>query len=106
MDVQYEINMSDIMLLLGDSKRPLIEGEAIFKSKNLFFCGIRQRTINCLLINSSCLQTSNINGQPHEIEIEVFSENNNKKIECKCTCKADAGSKCKHIFATLIYINR
>lgn len=106
MEKALDISVSDIFNLLGDSQRPLIEGEAISRSKNLFFCGIQSKQNNCLLIKSSCLQTSKITEKPHEIQIKVFLVNDNKKIECYCSCKAGAGSKCKHVFATLLFVNR
>ncbi|KAL7294545.1 hypothetical protein TKK_0012072 [Trichogramma kaykai] len=41
-----------------------------------------------------------------EVEIEVLIDSNTKTIKCDCDCVAGESGKCKHTFATLIFINR
>ena len=102
----FNIVMSDIMILLGGSVRPLQCGEEVFSANHILLCGIKHQENNVIKIRSRCLQSSHIADSPHKIDITITLSENNKKIECFCSCKAGAGKKCKHIFATLIYLYR
>ncbi|XP_028131157.2 uncharacterized protein LOC114326897 isoform X2 [Diabrotica virgifera virgifera] len=101
-----EISVSDIVEYCGDSKRPLIEGEAVFDANHIFVCGIKSKSTTTVEIFALCLQSSKIHDQPHEIDIKVSGEGTQKTIKCACTCKAGAGQKCKHIIAVLLYVHR
>lgn len=103
---QLEINMQDILGILGDSKRPLVEGEALLLADHILMCGVTIRNENNVCIKSYITQTSKIHDKPHEILIRLSVDNKLKGICCKCSCAAGAGGKCKHIFATLLYTNR
>lgn len=101
-----EINMNDILVILDNSKRPLIEGEAVLLADHILMCGVRARYNNKVIITSFITQSSKIHDKPHEINIQLSVENNLKRISCTCSCPAGAGGKCKHILTTLLYINR
>uniref|UniRef100_A0ABD2W9T1 SWIM-type domain-containing protein n=1 Tax=Trichogramma kaykai TaxID=54128 RepID=A0ABD2W9T1_9HYME len=59
-----------------------------------------------ILIVSYVTQTSKINDIPHEVSLKVEVSECKKVICCHCTCPAGAGEKCKHIFGSLLYVNR
>lgn len=94
------ISLCDILEYIGDRSRPLKEGEEVFKAGHIILCGLEVDTN----IKSLCLQTSALNSLPHEISI-MLSEDV-KSWKCVCSCKAGMSGFCKHIVATLIYINR
>ena len=60
----------------------------------------------CIELFSACLQSSHIRENPHEINIIITLGNGAKTYKCLCTYPAGEGGQCKHIFATLLYINR
>ena len=101
-----EINTEDIIVMLGNSKRPIIEGEAILLADHILMCGITDRRKDNIFITSFVTQSSKIHDQPHEINIQVSVNNKLKIIYCKCSCPVGTGGKCKHIFAILLYVNR
>lgn len=96
------VPLCDITKYNRDRSRPLKEGEAVFKAGHVILCGLDAG--NSEVIKSLCLQTSNLTSQPHEITI-VLNQNVNM-WKCLCSCKAGLSGFCKHIVATLIYINR
>lgn len=99
---KIQISLYDITKYIGDRSRPLKEGEAVFKAGHVILCGLDAG--NSETIKSLCLQTSSLTSQPHEITI-VLNKNVNM-WKCVCSCKAGQSGFCKHIVATLIYINR
>ncbi|KAK4887375.1 hypothetical protein RN001_003646 [Aquatica leii] len=99
------IEMVDIMELVGDFKRPYIEGSAILKAKHIVECGIIKNSESEQQIAALCLQTSNLNGIPHEVRINITKNIDDKVITVSCTCKAGTG-KCKHVVAVCMYLNR
>ncbi|KAJ8976851.1 hypothetical protein NQ317_012975 [Molorchus minor] len=96
---KVEISISDILEYLGEKVRPLKEGEAVFKAGHIILCGLDATEPHN--IKSLCLQTSRLSQPPHEIKINLSSP-----WVCECTCKAGLSGFCKHIVASLIYINR
>ncbi|KAJ8976848.1 hypothetical protein NQ317_012972 [Molorchus minor] len=89
----------DIRSIWGEKVRPLKEGEAVFKAGHIILCGLDATEPHN--IKSLCLQTSGLSQPPHEIKINLSSP-----WVCECTCKAGLSGFCKHIVASLIYINR
>ena len=85
------------------TSRNLIEGERLLNSKHIIKCGKLESGDN-LNIKAYCLQTSNLKGQPHEINGVIGR--NGSIISFKCSCKAGLSEKCKHILAVLLYCNR
>ena len=98
--------MYDIFTLIGDSKRPLIEGEALFKANHVMLCGLQRNEDYFVKILGLCLQTSAFDQPPHEINIQISQNEAKKTIECLCSCKAGNSKKCKHIVSVLLHINR
>lgn len=99
---KIDLSLCEIMEYIGDRSRPLKEGEAVFKAGHIIMCGLDAS--NSEEIKSLCLQTSSLTSQPHEIVIMLNNDIN--KWKCVCSCKAGMSGFCKHIVATLIYINR
>lgn len=99
MPVHVEISIVDILNYVEGRQRPLKEGEEVFKAGHIILCGLDGNDSN--LIQSLCLQTSGVTEAPHEIKISL-----NEPWTCVCSCKAGLSGYCKHIIATLIYINR
>ena len=73
-------------------------------------CGVIKSTENDFEMKGLCLQTSNLKGDPHQIDVSInFSESKEepKKVDVKikacCSCKAGS-PKCKHIIAVLLCI--
>ncbi|KAI4455454.1 exonuclease phage-type/recb c-terminal domain-containing protein [Holotrichia oblita] len=95
--VVIHITFADILTYVGERKRPLIEGEAVFKANHIFSCGINNENTNIFAL---CTRSSAASASPHEININLI------KWECKCSCKAGAGGYCKHVIATLFYVNK
>ncbi|XP_044595530.1 uncharacterized protein LOC123272659 [Cotesia glomerata] len=83
-------------------------GENILNQGHLLYCGkiseISEEN-NCLKIIAFCLQTSNIRDDPHEINGEVLKDKG-KIVGMSCSCAAGLGGECKHVVATLLYLNR
>ena len=85
--------------------RCLKEGEAILNSSHLLCCGVdAANKTQDVVICSLCLQTSNLKGPPHEVRVTLTRSGAIKSA--LCSCKAGLSGACKHIAATLIYINR
>ena len=97
----FEVNLSDICDFT-EGKRPLIEGEKVFNANHIMLCGITEKTNIYRKIFCLCLKSSSLFDYPHEISLTVYRD----KFEGTCSCKAGAGSKCKHLIATLLYLNR
>lgn len=101
------IDFVDVLNVVGDFKRPLIEGQAILDAKHIIMCGVVSANKDYVRMEALCLQTSNLKGIPHQIKIEVQSSIASEKIiNCICSCKAGNSGKCKHIVGTLLYIFR
>lgn len=96
------IELVDILNYIEDSRRPLIEGTQILNCNHLIEFGIKEQTENKVVFVALCLQTSNLNGHPHEIIISKACQDNNKiNISGSCSCKAGIG-KCKHVVSFLL----
>ncbi|XP_043212915.1 uncharacterized protein LOC122389961 [Amphibalanus amphitrite] len=85
--------------------RCLKEGESILNSKHLLCCGVdSSNKTEDVVICSLCLQTSNLKAPPHEIRVTLSRSGCIKGS--LCSCKAGLAGACKHVAATLVYINR
>ncbi|XP_075540038.1 uncharacterized protein LOC142574935 [Dermacentor variabilis] len=98
------VSLSAILDLAKETQRCVVEGEAAFNAGHIICCGIRATTSAAVEVESLCLQTSAVRGPPHTIKVQVCNETGAVKGEC--TCKAGLSGQCKHLFATLIYLNR
>lgn len=61
------VSVFDVISYLGVGTRPLIEGEAVLNAGHVIKCGINKKNVNEVL--ASCVQTSKVNGPPHNIKI-------------------------------------
>ncbi|XP_066586740.1 uncharacterized protein [Prorops nasuta] len=99
------ISLKSICIWAGTnpSQRNFVEGERIYQSGHIIKCGTNERSENDATISFTalCLQTSNLRGNPHEINGIV--SNTGDILNCVCSCKAGAGKKCKHIIGSLLY---
>lgn len=100
------LEILDIMEYVGETKRAFVEGTEILKCGHIVEIGIKEYTEKKLIIIALCLQTSNINGHPHEVLItKIINEDNLVKINGTCTCKAGTG-KCKHVVGVLLKLQK
>lgn len=116
MAAEYEQRLSwaSIMGFVGPGTRPYIEGELILNSNHIICCGVKHREIinnrNLTHIFAMCLQSTKPSGLPHQLDIVLSAESDETSeinIEsCKCSCVAGNLQHCKHVVATLMYINR
>lgn len=99
------IEIIDIMDYVGDGKRPFVEGSEILKCNHIIEFGIKEQTKNKLVIMALCLQTSNINGHPHEVLVTKTIHEGNVKVSGSCSCKAGTG-KCKHVVGVMLKLQK
>lgn len=69
---KVNIALSDIFDYIGSS-RPIKEGEAVYKAGHVTMCGLKNTDSNTVF--GFCLQTSNLNGAPHFIEVLLKPNN-------------------------------
>ena len=58
--------------------------------------GIKENAENKMVFIAMCLQSSNLNGHPHEVLITKITNEGEIKVSGSCSCKAGTG-KCKHV---------
>lgn len=78
--------MEDIYNYIGDEggkKRAFFEGRAIMKSNFIIETRIKKKEEKLLEILSLCLQTSDLSGAPHEINIKLEEKISNVCINYK-----------------------
>lgn len=102
--VKFDLPLIKIIQYFGNSKRPIREGEEIFKAGWVQSIGIDQNLKDFVVIGM-VVQTSNLAAQPHEVILQNLLAVTGL-WRCRCSCKAGEGAKCKHIAACLLYINR
>ncbi|KAF5281418.1 hypothetical protein FQR65_LT14714 [Abscondita terminalis] len=90
------VTIVNIINYLGEGKRPLKEGEEVLRAGMITKCG----KIEDNVVVGLCLQTSKIKDFPHKVKL-ILNEDYRH-----CSCKAENGGKCKHIFAVLLLVNR
>ena len=72
-----KISLLDIIDYVGGEKRrPVVEGQAVLNANHIIMCGITESGED-LKFNQLCLQTSNLDGDLHEIEISLIKNKNN-----------------------------
>ncbi|KAH6926655.1 hypothetical protein HPB50_020879 [Hyalomma asiaticum] len=98
------VSLQAILSLANETQRCVNEGEATFNAGHVVCCGIKSSTDTEVSVESLCLQTSAIKGPPHCVNVTVRQDTGS--VKGTCTCKAGLSGKCKHFFATLIYLNR
>ncbi|KAH6935841.1 hypothetical protein HPB50_010804 [Hyalomma asiaticum] len=98
------VSLQAILSLANETQRCVNEGEATFSAGHVVCCGIKSSTDTEVSVESLCLQTSAIKGPPHCVNVTVRQDTGS--VKGTCTCKAGLSGKCKHFFATVIYLNR
>ncbi|KAF2890118.1 hypothetical protein ILUMI_16055 [Ignelater luminosus] len=103
------ITLCDILAYVGVGQRPLIKDEAVLNAGHVIMCGIYNNNSKEVEVRALCQQTSSLKGPPHSIKIILTfhgTATTPKMWSCSYSCKAGAGGKCKHIVASLLFINR
>lgn len=105
--VKMNFNLEQICSWANTDKtrRNFKEGERVLAAQHILSCGKKlNQNDDAVIITAFCLSTSQLKGsRPHTIQGKIL---NNGVIESMtCTCKAGPGEKCKHVMATLFYIN-
>lgn len=100
--MNFQVLLSDIYEYV-EGIRPLKEGENVFNAGFIILCGVEPEDTTA--VKALCLRTSHLDQPPHEILIN-FNACLNSRWMAHCSCKAGQSGCCKHIIATLIYINR
>lgn len=94
-----------IMNYVGGGKRPFIEGSEILKCDHIVELGIKEHLENRLVIIALCLQSSNLNGHPHEVLVSRTINGDEIKLIGFCSCKAGRG-KCKHVIDVMLKLQK
>ena len=100
------LSICDVFTFLDghNNARCVTEGEKIIRASHIIKIGIIEETDEIIKIFALVLQTSHLLDKPHEIAGTLLKTIGSLKIECfKCSCKAGAGSSCKHIAAVLFF---
>lgn len=89
------------------SARCVVEGEEVLNAGHIILHGRTDCSPSYIKLAAICLQTSALQSEPHQISGELGILNGSAKIKSMvCSCKAGAGSHCKHISAFLILLTR
>ena len=99
---EFKISYQDIFEYVGDKKRCLKEGEAVFSADHILACGVKMKSETSIEIRAFCAQTSSLRSKPHELVAIVRKDG----FTVSCSCKAGMSETCKHCIAVLIYLNR
>nr|XP_029731017.1 uncharacterized protein LOC109417047 isoform X2 [Aedes albopictus] len=102
-DIRVDITLVDILDYVGDSVRPVREGCAVFDAGHVVCIGYTDRTDYSVAFCGYVLQSSNPGLIPHKTNLTIST--NVSKWVCICSCKAGT-SRCKHIIACLLSLNR
>lgn len=103
----YFLKFPDVESFAGSTKsRNYVCGYEVADAKHLMYVGITKLLENELKIIALCLQSSQLTGKPHEINLKITYDTKEKIIECKCSCAAGASGQCKHSTALLIHLCR
>ncbi|XP_051161111.1 uncharacterized protein LOC127281438 [Leptopilina boulardi] len=96
------ISLANIFKFAGGLKRPLKEGEQILINKRIIQCGFESRVSDKMKIVSLCMSSCRDKTTCYKVVITIKK----KSMIPYCSCIAGANGKCKHVFGTLMYINR
>ena len=104
------VTFSEILDIVGEYKRPLVEGEGILDAGMLVTVGrlggnLAGSDDHIIQVWALCLQTSSLFSNPHVIKVNVdTSVISNRLRLTSCSCKAGTSEKCKHLVAVLMYL--
>lgn len=103
---QFLVSPADLYSYGGDGSRRYIEGSNVADAGHIMYCGITKIARTRIDLMLLCLQNSDLDGIPHEINVTISIVDKKKCIQCKCSCVAGLSGTCKHSIAALIYLIR
>ncbi|XP_062701765.1 uncharacterized protein LOC109418287 isoform X2 [Aedes albopictus] len=98
---KVSVSLGQVLDYVGDSVRPLREGQNVFDSGHIVCIGFNQKTPDYLRLAAYVLQSSHPSDIPHELELKIGTDY--RKWLLKCSCKAGT-ARCKHIVACLLHL--
>nr|XP_029721953.1 uncharacterized protein LOC109418287 isoform X2 [Aedes albopictus] len=98
---KVSVSLGQVLDYVGDSVRPLREGQNVFDSGHIVCIGYNQKTPDYLRLAAYVLQSSHPSDIPHELELKIGTDY--RKWLLKCSCKAGT-ARCKHIVACLLHL--
>lgn len=101
---EHLVKLSSIFAYIGNGLRVYEEGEKVLNANHIMFCGKTLFNSKRLEIFALCIQTSNVHGNPHELNLKV-NFLTRSVIECRCSCVAGAEGKCKYSLALLLHVS-
>jgi len=84
----------------------MVEGENVLNSGHIINCGYVNKNETNIQIFATCLQASVIKDKPRELNGNLNFKSYWEITELKCTCKAGASQRCKHVVGVLLHIFR
>ncbi|XP_062534733.1 uncharacterized protein LOC134203882 [Armigeres subalbatus] len=99
--VKVTISLGQVFDYVGDSVRPLREGQNVFDSGHIVCIGYTKKLQDYLELTAYVLQSSHPADVPHELRLKIGSDY--RKWSLCCSCKAGT-SRCKHIIACLLHL--
>nr|XP_029712998.1 uncharacterized protein LOC115257492 [Aedes albopictus] len=97
-----DISLGDILDYVGDSIRPLREGQTVFQSGHVVCIGYTKSAAH-LEISGFVLQSSHPGDVPHEVDLQIWPDY--RQWVLRCSCKAGT-ARCKHIIACLLHLEK
>ncbi|XP_055524653.1 uncharacterized protein LOC129718184 isoform X1 [Wyeomyia smithii] len=95
------ITLGDILDYIGDSIRPLREGQSVFESGHVVCIGYTNESDSMIDICGFVLQSSHPGDVPHEVKLHIGYDFRHWIL--RCVCKAGT-ARCKHIVACLLHL--
>ncbi|XP_065072763.1 uncharacterized protein LOC135697074 [Ochlerotatus camptorhynchus] len=95
------ISFGNVLDYVGDSVRPLREGQNVYDSGHIVCIGYTHKTSSHLNLQAYVLQSSHPADVPHQLELKIGSDHHQWIM--KCSCKAGT-ARCKHIVACLLHL--
>lgn len=104
MEIEFVINISELFSYGGDGLRKYEEGEELYKRKHIMYCGITKKEENITEFLVLCIKSSDLWGDPHELNLKINTVNEKKIIKVHCSCPGGTTGQCKHSIAALIFL--
>lgn len=100
---KVQISLGYILDYIGDSIRPLREGQSVFESDHIVCIGYTKESDSMLDISGFVLQSSHPGDVPLEVKLRIGSDYRHWVL--RCSCKAGT-ARCKHIIACLLHLSK
>ncbi|XP_055542580.1 uncharacterized protein LOC129728189 [Wyeomyia smithii] len=95
------ITLGDILDYIGDSIKPLREGQSVFESGHVVCIGYTNESDSMIGICGFVPQSSHPGDVPHEVKLHIGYDFRHWIL--RCVCKAGT-ARCKHIVACLLHL--